>query len=118
MNFAEIDKTIKWKWKADREKLAVNFGYDCILEHIVKTYRKLKSLKLTGIECSPDMPLTDNAILYALKKANEPTASKGGANYKGIYRGAMCQCGKHPKTRRDLCKNCYRSKYLTVGHGI
>ena len=77
-DYAKLDQTYNFKWKAERIELARKAGYSHISEHIIETYRKTKSQHQTGKLCGN---LTECSVRYFLVFAGEPRNGRGGANY-------------------------------------
>lgn len=76
--YEKIDIEFKYNFLQERKESAKKAGYKYISEHIVKTYRKHKSLRKTGEKCCNISPM---AVSKILKLCNEPIKKPGGKTW-------------------------------------
>ena len=88
------DSNFKFTYRDDRLKIAKDAGYDSIIEHLIATYAKTKSLRKTGKICGN---LSDNGVGNALKKAGIKINGRGGANNPAKYTECIVDgCDRKP----------------------
>lgn len=75
IDFEVIDRGTRFKHKESRLMCAHRDKCDFISEHIVKTYRKTKSLRETGKICGD---ISTIAVRTVLTKCDEPLRNPGG----------------------------------------
>ena len=77
MNYAHLDKTRNYNFRAEREELAEKLGYGFISESIVETYKKTGSTR----ETAAILGMSFTAILMDLRRCGIKLKGRGGPNH-------------------------------------
>lgn len=75
-DYAKLD-LFSYNWRAERLQVARSAGYPYISQHLIETYRKTKSQRITGQICGG---ISGRAVGIFLAMAGEPRNGPGGPN--------------------------------------